>query len=158
MHDTAEVFRDRTAEQYGLDVDVSEFPEGTKTAEDAARAVGCELGQIVKSIVMTVGDDVVVVLTSGENRGDSSKLAAHFGVSGERVDTADPEAVKRTTGWSVGGVPPFCHDEPVAVLMDESLHEYERVWAAAGTPSAVFDVRPDTMEELAGAETVGVFE
>ena len=158
MHGTAEEFRDRAAEQYGLDVDVREFPDGTKTAEDAARAVGCDLGQIVKSIVMSVGDDVVVVLTSGENRVDASKLADHFGVPEERVDTAAPEAVKRTTGWSVGGVPPFCHDEPLTVLMDESLHEYERVWAAAGTPRAVFDVRPDTVEELAGAETVDVFE
>lgn len=158
MHSTAERFRDRVAEEYGLTPEIEEFPEGTKTAEDAARAVGCDLGQIVKSIVMTVGGEIVVVLTSGENRVDTSKLAEYAGVPTEAVDSAGPEAVKETIGWSIGGVPPFCHDNPVTVLMDDDLNRYDEVWAAAGTPMAVFDVSPTTLKESTDAEIVDVFE
>lgn len=158
MHSTAEKFRDEASKKYGLDLEVQEFPEGTKTAEDAAEAVGCKLDQIVKSIVMKAGDELVVVLTGGGNRVSSSKLADHLDISEEKVGSADPGEVKKVTGWSIGGVPPFCHENSIEVLMDEKFLEFEEVWAAAGTPKAVFKMRPEKIQELSSAETADVFE
>lgn len=152
MHPRAAEFRDRVREEYGLDVEIEEFPEGTKTAADAADAVDCAVGQIVKSLVFEVDDEVVVVATSGANRVAEARLAAHFGTDAGAVGMADPETIRETVGWSIGGVPPLCHDADVPMLFDRTLTTYEEVWAAAGTPESVFRIDSDTLLALTGAE------
>ncbi|HVS48436.1 MAG TPA: YbaK/EbsC family protein [Candidatus Dormibacteraeota bacterium] len=127
---------------------VKEFPEGTRTAVDAARAVGCEVGQIVKSLVFVAAGMPVVALVSGANRLDESRLA---GVAGEPVLKADAETARGATGYSIGGVPPFGHATEVPVFMDRDLLGYEVVWAAAGRPDSVFEIAPDRLRELSGA-------
>lgn len=158
MHETAAQFSQRAAEAYGFEVEVQEFPEGTKTAADAAAAIGCDVAQIASSIVLIVDGDLVVSVTSGANRVDEAKLAAAVDAPGADVRTATPEEIKETLGWSIGGVPPFCHDTAVPVVMDETLLHHETVWAAAGTPDAVFPIDPERLGDLAGAPTVDVAE
>jgi prolyl-tRNA editing enzyme YbaK/EbsC (Cys-tRNA(Pro) deacylase) len=134
----------------GLDAGlaVKEFPEGTRTAADAARAVGCELGQIVKSLVFVAAGKPVVALVSGANRLDEKLLAA---VAGRPVRKADAETARTATGYSIGGVPPFGHATDVAVFMDRDLLGYEVVWAAAGRPESVFEIAPERLRELSNA-------
>jgi prolyl-tRNA editing enzyme YbaK/EbsC (Cys-tRNA(Pro) deacylase) len=158
MHKRAREFVTRARERYGVDVAVEEFPEGTKSAADAAAAVGCDVAQIASSLAFATGEGegLVVVVTSGANRVSEPRLAAHLGV--DSVGMADPERVAETLGWSIGGVPPFCHDSDVPVLLDETLLEYETVWAAAGTPEAVFAIPPTELRRLAGADVVDVAE
>jgi prolyl-tRNA editing enzyme YbaK/EbsC (Cys-tRNA(Pro) deacylase) len=129
-------------------VTVKAFPEGTRTAHDAARAVGCELGQIVKSLVFTAQGRPVVVLVSGANRLDPSRLAA---VAGPPVVKADAETARNATGYSIGGVPPFGHATEVRVFMDRDLLGYPLVWAAAGRPDSVFEIEPARLRELSKA-------
>jgi prolyl-tRNA editing enzyme YbaK/EbsC (Cys-tRNA(Pro) deacylase) len=156
MHPRAEEFTRTARDEYGIDVDVREFPEGTKTAADAAEAVGCSVAQIASGIVLSTGDGLVVSITSGANRVDMAKIAATVGVNEDDVSMADADAIKETLGWSIGGVPPFCHATEVPVFMDETLAEFESVWAAAGTPKAVFEIGPETLAELADAPLVEV--
>jgi len=158
MHDRAAEFRTRANDEFGFEVDVHEFPEGTKTAKDAAAAVGCDVAQIASGIVVSAGDGLVVVVTSGANRVSMAKLAAERGLDERDVGMADADDIKATLGWSIGGVPPFCHDSEVPVYMDETLLDHERVWAAAGTPEAVFPIDPDTLREYAGAKPLDVAE
>jgi prolyl-tRNA editing enzyme YbaK/EbsC (Cys-tRNA(Pro) deacylase) len=158
MHPTAERFAERAHEEHGLDVDVTEFPEGTKTAEDAANAVGCDVDQIVKSIVMRADDDLLVALTSGANRVSEERLAEYAAVPADAVEPAAPAIVKDRLGWSIGGVPPVCHDEDVPVLFDDTFENYDTVWAAAGTPDAVFPVPPERLLIESGATVVDVTE
>jgi prolyl-tRNA editing enzyme YbaK/EbsC (Cys-tRNA(Pro) deacylase) len=158
MHARAAQFRDRAREAYDFDPEVREFPEGTKTADDAARAIGCDVAQIASSIVFVAGDDPVVVVTSGANRVDEAKLAGVLGVDPDAVRTANPDEVSDATGWSIGGVPPFCHDSAVPVYIDETLTDFGTVWAAAGTPEAVFPIDPDRIRALSNAEPVDVAE
>ncbi len=157
MHSRAAEFVEQVRKRYTVDVAVEEFPEGTKTAEDAAAAVGCEVAQIASSLVFVVdGIGPVVAVTSGANRVDEDRLADHF--DAESVAMADAETVKSATGWSIGGVPPFCHDSELSVLLDPTLTEYETVWAAAGTPEAVFAIAPEQLNRLAEAIVVDVTE
>ncbi|MDG5778126.1 YbaK/EbsC family protein [Haloarculaceae archaeon H-GB2-1] len=158
MHPSAAEFSERASEEFGFEVEVHEFPEGTKTAADAAEAIGCDVAQIASSIAFDAGEDMVVVVTSGANRVSESKLAALRDVDDEAVGMADAGEIKATLGWSIGGVPPFCHDTAVPVYFDETLLEFDTVWAAAGTPEAVFPIAPDTVLELSGAEPVDVAE
>jgi prolyl-tRNA editing enzyme YbaK/EbsC (Cys-tRNA(Pro) deacylase) len=132
-----------------LGVTVKEFPQGTRTAIDAARAVGCEVGQIVKSLVFVAGGRPVVALVSGANRLDESRLAA---VAGEPVAKADAGTVRSATGYSIGGVPPFGHATEVPVFMDRDLLGYGVVWAAGGRPDSVFEIQPDRLRELSNAK------
>jgi prolyl-tRNA editing enzyme YbaK/EbsC (Cys-tRNA(Pro) deacylase) len=127
---------------------VMEFPAGTRTAVDAARAVGCDVGQIVKSLVFVAAGRPVVALVSGANRLDEKRLAA---VAGEPVLKADAETARNATGYSIGGVPPFGHATEVPVFMDRDLLGYEVVWAAAGRPDSVFQIAPDRLRDLSGA-------
>jgi prolyl-tRNA editing enzyme YbaK/EbsC (Cys-tRNA(Pro) deacylase) len=134
----------------GMDTGLSvrEFPAGTRTAVDAARAVGCDVGQIVKALVFVAAGRPVVALVSGANRLDEKRLAA---VAGEPVLKADAETVRSATGYSIGGVPPFGHATEVPVFMDRDLLGYGVVWAAAGRPDSVFEIGPDRLRELSGA-------
>jgi prolyl-tRNA editing enzyme YbaK/EbsC (Cys-tRNA(Pro) deacylase) len=129
-------------------VTVSEFPQGTRTAGDAARAVGCELGQIVKSLVFIAAGRPVIALMSGANRVDEARLGR---VAGGAVTKADAEAARIATGYSIGGVPPFGHATDVPVFMDRDLLGYAAVWAAAGRPDAVFEIEPARLRELSKA-------
>ena len=136
---------------------VEEFPEGTKTAADAAEAVGCEVAQIASSLAF-VADELVVVVTSGANRVDAAKLATLRDVPVSDVRMANPDEISETLGWSIGGVPPFCHDTEVPVSVDDTLLTFGTVWAAAGTPEAVFPIAPERIRELADATPADVAE
>jgi prolyl-tRNA editing enzyme YbaK/EbsC (Cys-tRNA(Pro) deacylase) len=132
-------------------VNVRAFPDGTRTAIDAARAVGCELGQIVKSLVFVAGGRPVVALVSGSNRLDERLLGS---VAGVPVAKADAEIARSSTGYSIGGVPPFGHVTDVPVFMDRDLFGYDVVWAAAGRPDSVFEIEPGRLRELSNATVV----
>ena len=158
MHPRAEEFAELAREEYEFEVDVHEFPEGTKTAADAAAAIGCDVAEIASSIVFEVDGDPVVVVTSGANRVSEAKLASVKDVSESVVSIADADTIKSALGWSIGGVPPFCHESEVPVLLDETLLDFETVWAASGTPKAVFPIAPGTLREFADARPADVAE
>ncbi len=134
-----------------LGVTVREFPQGTRTAVDAAGAVGCDVGQIVKSLVFIAAGRPVVALVSGANRLDEGRLAA---VAGEPVAKADADTARTATGYAIGGVPPFGHATDVPVFMDRDLFGYGVVWAAAGRPDSVFEIQPERLRELSKAMVV----
>lgn len=142
-------------DEHNLDIEVHEFPEGTRTAEDAAEALGCSEAQILKTLVFSA-DGLVVVLVSGADRVDEELLAHELGVTAAEIDTADPQEIKQTLGWSIGGVPPFLHETDVPVLMDGAILQHDEVWAAAGTPQAVFPAAPENIRRISGARTVDV--
>lgn len=132
----------------GLEVQPVRFPEGTKTAVDAASAIGCDVGQIVKSLIFAVDGEVVLAYVSGSNRLDESKLAiAAGGVTCSRVDA---DVVRSATGFPIGGVPPFGHDSELRVFVDPDLLAYDVVWAAAGTWHDVFSLTPDQLVGASG--------
>ncbi|HEX6330944.1 MAG TPA: YbaK/EbsC family protein [Actinomycetota bacterium] len=141
----------QAAEVLGHPVEVRRFPEGTKTAVDAARAIGCEVGQIVKSLVFVADGQPVLALTSGANRVDPTRLAAAAGASSAR--RATPEEAREATGFAVGGTPPFGHTGRVRTFLDPDLRGYEVIWAAAGTPDSVFRTTPAELERAAEAQT-----
>jgi Cys-tRNA(Pro) deacylase len=128
------------AQDLGLSVATREFPDGTRTAEDAAAAVGCEVGQIVKSLVFLLDGKPVMALVSGANRLDEGSLAATL--EGQQVGRADADAVRAATGYPIGGVPPFGHTMDLRTAVDEDLLAFDEVWAAAGTPRDVFAIAP----------------
>lgn len=133
---------------------VRAFPEGTRTAADAARAIGCDVAQIVKSLVFRRdGGEPLLVVTSGANRVDETKVAA---LVGEPVGKADAAFVRAATGFAIGGVPPAGHAVPVVTLVDEDLLGLDEIWAAAGTPSTVFRLTPAELVELTGGRVADV--
>jgi prolyl-tRNA editing enzyme YbaK/EbsC (Cys-tRNA(Pro) deacylase) len=144
------------ARDAGLAISVRRFPEGTRTAADAARAVGCDVAQIVKSLVFVAGDRPIVALVAGRNRADLGRMAAALDV--EAVRRADGDEARAATGYAIGGVPPFGHATAVAVLVDRDLLEHDRVWAAAGLPDAVFPIGPDDLVRAAGGRVVDLAE
>ncbi len=153
MHPRATEFIALVEERYGLEVDVLELPDGTKTAHDAAEAIGCDLAQIVKSMAMSVDENIVLVLTSGPNRVDEHALAASYEVDPTAVEPADPDRVKSVLGWSIGGIPPISHNTDVPTQIDPDLLDHEIVWAGAGTPNAVFGIEPPQLTSLTEATT-----
>jgi prolyl-tRNA editing enzyme YbaK/EbsC (Cys-tRNA(Pro) deacylase) len=139
---------------HGLELDVREFPEGTRTAADAARAVGCHVDQIVKSLVFVADTDPVLVLTSGGHRVDVVKVGKER--SAAIVRKADAEEVRAATGYAIGGTPPFGHARPQPVLVDRHLTGFEVVWAAAGTPRHVFPITPADLLRATGGQVADV--
>jgi prolyl-tRNA editing enzyme YbaK/EbsC (Cys-tRNA(Pro) deacylase) len=137
------------------DVDVRQFPSGTRTADDAARAVGCDVGQIVKSLVFVARERPLVALVSGANRLDTARLGDFVGAE---VRKADAETARNATGYAIGGVPPFGHETELPVYMDTDLLLYDVVWAAAGRPDAVFAITPARLSELSRATVVDLKE
>lgn len=131
----------------GLEIDVHEFPEGTKTAADAAAAIGCEVAAIVKSLVFTVDAEPVVAFVPGDRRLDIDALAGCAG--GEKVKRADLETVREATGYAAGGTPPFGHARSLRIFADEALKREDPVWAAAGTPTTVFPISLEELDRLA---------
>jgi len=138
----------------GLEIEIERFPQGTRTAVDAARAVGCDVAQIVKSLVFMADGAPVVALVSGANRVDPGRLASAMG--GSEVRRADGDEARAATGFAIGGVPPFGHATPIAVLVDRDLMAHERLWAAAGLPDAVFAITPADLVRVSGGLVVDV--
>jgi prolyl-tRNA editing enzyme YbaK/EbsC (Cys-tRNA(Pro) deacylase) len=138
----------------GVTIALTAYPDGTRTAADAAAAIGCDVGAIVKSLIFVVdGVGPVLALTSGSNRVDVARLGSHFGGSARQ---AKAEEARAATGYSIGGTPPFGHPAPLPALCDPALVEYDEVWAAAGTPDTVFPIAPAELLRLSGAEVVDV--
>jgi prolyl-tRNA editing enzyme YbaK/EbsC (Cys-tRNA(Pro) deacylase) len=149
------------AERKGIDLEVSTFADSTHTAEDAAAALGVELGQIVKSLVFVVPGEggalePILCLVSGVNRVDMARLAAVTGEPAIRRATA--REANDLTGFTIGGIPPIGHTRTLRVIMDPDLGRYETVWAAAGLPTAVFPVPPATLRMLSNAEVTPLAE
>ncbi len=137
------------ARALGLEIEVREFPEGTRTAEDAAAAIGVSVGRIVKSLLFLVDGQPLLCLVSGLNRLDASRLAAVTGAS--QVRRARADEVERATGFAIGGVPPFGHKQRLPLYCDRDLMAYDVVWAAAGTPREVFSVEPQRLVQACRA-------
>lgn len=144
----------QAAHQLGLDITLVEFPTSTRTAADAAASIGCQVAQIVKSLLFLVADQPVMALVSGANQLDERKLAALLDVPRRHVIRADADAVKRITGFTIGGVPPFGHATPLRVFIDANLLNFTQVWAAAGTPTAVFAIQPDDLVRASRGQAV----
>ena len=139
----------------GATSEVKHMPDSTRTAPEAAAAVGCDVAQIVKSLIFrsVAGDEAILVMVSGADRVDESLLA---GVVGDQVERATAEFVRARTGFAIGGVPPVGHSEPVATYLDEHLLDLDLVWAAAGTPNAVFPIKPAELARITSAKVVAV--
>lgn len=139
-------------QEVGVDVVPRNFPEGAKTAQDAADAIGVAVGQIVKSLIFGVDDRLVLAYVSGSNRLDEEKLAAAAG--GAKCERVDADAVRTSTGYPIGGVPPFGHDNPLDVFIDPDLLQYDEVWAAAGTWHDVFPIAPDDLVRASNGRVI----
>jgi len=141
-------------EAHGVADGLRTFEQSTKTAQDAADAMGCELGQIVKSLVFRVDDMVVLALVAGDRRGDAPAIAAEAG--GSKARLADADTVRTATGYAIGGVSPFDLSADVLVLVDDSLERFEIVYPAAGTPSSMVMMDRDDMLRLCGGQTARI--
>ncbi len=145
----------RLLREAGVDTDVVEFEQPTRTSAAAAAAIGCSVAEIAKSIVFrgASSGQAVIVVASGDNRVSEAKVAAKLG---EPLTRADAEFVRSTTGYAIGGVAPIGHAQPVKLLLDEDLQRFDTVWAAAGTPFSVFPLGPDQLRSLTGADWADV--
>lgn len=139
----------------GLEAEVRHMPASTRTAQEAADACGCEVGQIVKSLIFrgTRSGKPYLLLVSGANRVDEILAADQVG---EPLGRADAQFVREATGFAIGGIPPLGHATPVATFIDEALLRYEVVWAAAGTPDAVFPIAPERLAQVVAAQRIRV--
>lgn len=139
----------------GMTLQVVELPDSTRTAIEAAQAVGCQVGQIVKSLVFKTkrSQRALLVIASGSNRVDEKLIEARIG---EPLGKADAEFVRQQTGFAIGGVPPLGHASPLLTFIDQDLLQYERVWAAAGTPHAVFELNPADLARMTGGEIIPI--
>ncbi len=133
----------------GFAFEVREFPDSTRTSAEAAAAIGCSVAQIAKSLVFRGAQSgkAVLIVASGANRVDPAKAEA---LLGEAIKRADADFVREATGFAIGGVPPLGHDRPLVTLIDEALLAFEEIWAAAGTPNAVFRLSPKDLGDLTG--------
>ena len=142
---TAQLLRDA-----GIDAQVVEFEQPTRTSAEAATAIGCSVAEIAKSIVFRGRDSgmAIIVVASGDNRVSEPKVAARVG---EPLARADADFVRAATGYAIGGVAPIGHAQPVVLLLDEDLQRFDLVWAAGGTPFSVFPIAPENLRRLTGA-------
>jgi Cys-tRNA(Pro) deacylase len=138
----------------GVDVQPRRFPEGTKTAQDAANAIGVAVGQIVKSLVFAVDGVVLMAYVSGANQLDEKKLAAAAG--GRKCSRVDADAVREATGFPIGGVPPFGHSTKLRIFIDPDLLQFDEVWAAAGTWNDVFPINPSDLQRVTNGVVVEI--
>lgn len=144
-----------TLQALGLSAEVLELPRSTRTAVEAAAAVGCALGQIAKSLVFkgAHSQEPVLVVASGANRVNETRLAA---LVGEPIEKADAEFVRACTGYIIGGVPPVGHRRRIETFIDEDLLRYPEIWAAAGTPNALFRLSPTDLVRITGGHVVTI--
>jgi Cys-tRNA(Pro) deacylase len=142
-------------QDHGLTCEVVQMQDTTRSAEDAARAVGCEVGQIVKSLIFegTQSHQPVLVVTSGANRANEKTIGKNLA---ESIKMAAPEFVREMTGFAIGGVAPVGHRLPLKIFIDEDLLQYEEIWAAAGTPHAVFKLTPDELKMITNGTVISV--
>jgi prolyl-tRNA editing enzyme YbaK/EbsC (Cys-tRNA(Pro) deacylase) len=139
---------------HGLDnLVVREFAASTATAADAAAAIDTTVERIVKSLVFMAGDQPVLVLASGPNRVDTTKLAT---LTSQTVKRANADQVRQHTGYAIGGVPPVGHPSPLATFVDRDLLQFDEVWAAAGTPNSVFAIAPDVLVSITAGQVADV--
>lgn len=144
------------AAERGVQIEIRRFPASTRTAQDAAREIGIEVGRIVKSLVFLAGDRPLVVLCCGDRRVSEERLREAAGATAVRRTTADE--AKRFTGYAIGGVPPFAHETPCETVIDEDMSRFETVWAAAGLPDAVFEIAVADLRRLADARSARIAE
>ena len=139
----------------GYNYNVIEHTESTRTAQEAADRAGCELGQIVKSLIFRgkTSNKPILVLTSGANRVDE-KLISQY--AGEPIGRADPDFVRTVTGFAIGGIPPLGHIEKMETYLDEDFLQYSLIWAAAGTPNAIFELKTEDLKKMTEGKTVRV--
>jgi Cys-tRNA(Pro) deacylase len=139
----------------GYSSTVVELPDSTRTAKEAAQAIGCQVAQIVKSLVFRGkhSHKPILVVASGTNRVNEKRLST---LAGEPIEKADAEFVRQHTGFAVGGVPPLGHAERLETFIDEDLLQYEEIWAAAGTPHAVFQLTPSDLQKMTGGQVVSI--
>jgi Cys-tRNA(Pro) deacylase len=151
---TAQKIQD-ALDNLGFDLRVIEHTESTRTAQEAADRVGVTLGQIVKSLVFKgkKSGKPILVLTSGANRVNEKRIKDH---SGEKIERADAQFVREVTGYAIGGVPPIAHARAMETYLDKDLLQYDTIWAAAGTPKAVFELKPDDLQKMTGGKVAGV--
>ncbi len=130
--------------EFGLDLVVVELPDSTRTAPEAAAAIGCTVEQIVKSLVFQTkpGGRAILITASGANRVNEKRIKE---IVGEKVARAEIEFVRNVTGYPIGGIPPLAHNQPLETIIDEDLMQYDEIWAAAGTPNAVFKLTPQQL-------------
>ncbi|WP_406861403.1 YbaK/EbsC family protein [Streptomyces sp. HUAS MG47] len=140
----------------GIEAEVRRFPDATRTAAEAAAAIGCDVSEIVKSLIFAADSVPVLVLMDGSSRVDLERVRAELGAG--KVTRADATVVRETTGYAIGGVPPFGHRTRTRVLADRALLDHDVVWAAAGTPHTVFPMEPRTLIAHAGATLADVRE
>ena len=140
---------------HGIAAEVREFPASTRTSAEAAAAIGCTIGQIAKSLVFRARttDRAVMVIASGANRVDEKAVAARLG---EPIGRADADFVRARTGFAIGGVPPIGHAEPLPIFIDRDLLAFDEIWAAAGTPNAVFRLRPADLVAMTGGDVADI--
>lgn len=141
------------AKRLGLEIEIRRMDASTRTAADAAAACGCDVAQIVKSLVFASGEGLVLLLVSGAHNADLAAVSARTGRALERCEA---RRVREVTGFAIGGVAPIGHLTPLPILMDEALLRHEAVWCAAGRPDSVFRVEPGALREALGAEVVAV--
>ena len=154
MHPNAEAVQ-KALEALGVTSRVVELNESTRTSAEAASAIGTTVAQIAKSLVFHAGDEPVLVIASGPNRVSLKKVGRHLGCTLARAGAVE---VKDVTGFPIGGVPPVGHRSPLRTLMDEDLFHYEQIWAAAGTPHAVFPIAPQELARISRAEVMDLKE
>lgn len=140
---------------FGLETEIREFDASTRTSADAAAAIGCTVAQIAKSVIFRArgGNQPVLVIASGINRVDEKKLEAALG---DRVGRADAEFVRAATGFAIGGVAPVGHTGPVRIFIDADLDQYDQIWAAAGSPNAVFRLTPAELRRITGGKVIPI--
>lgn len=153
LHPTAQKVAN-AARDLGLDIEIKEFTATTRTAADAAAAIGCTVAQIVKSLLFVVNGRPVMALVSGPNRLDEKKLAALCGVGKKKVKRASADTVRQATGFAIGGVPPFGHPTSLPTYIDEDFWQFEVIWAAAGTPNTVFAITPADLARATRGQVV----
>ena len=141
------------AEASGLDIEIQRYPDGTRTAADAAAAVGCKIDQIVKSLVIKADVRPILILCSGARRVDEEKLAEYIGTE---IRIAGASEVRAATGYAIGGTPPLGHSVPLKTVVDPHLMEFEEIWAAAGTPDSVFPIQPKELVKATSGAVVAV--
>jgi len=139
----------------GYDYTVIEAEESTRTAEEAAERVGCDVGQIVKSLIFQGKNSgkAILILTSGANQVDIKRIKNY---ANEKIGRADPEFVRECTGFAIGGVPPLGHNRSIDTYVDEDLLRYEEIWAAGGTPKAVFKMQASELPKMTGGKIISV--
>ncbi len=151
---SAQIIQD-ALNQFGLDINIKEFADSTRTAQEAADSIGCKVEQIAKSIIFKCRDskEPLLIIASGSNRIDEKKIRE---IVGQKLEKADAYFVLESTGFAIGGIPPIGHKKAIKTLIDEDLFKHEEIWAAAGTPNAVFKLTPAALLSITDGTLVAV--